>query len=91
MYNTSEKDLAEIELFDLENRYKQLKRNAQEIIIKSRAYDDLYRDELKTKFDLDDKEIEAHIFGYSHNHLSRVLSKFNLDIRNEFKGNVKEP
>lgn len=87
----SEKDLAEIELFDLENRYKQLKRNAQEIIIKSRAYDDLYRDELKTKFDLDDKEIEAYIFGYSHNHLSRVLSKFNLDIRNEFKGNVKEP
>ena len=48
-------------------------------------------DELKTKFDLDDEEIEAYIFGYSDNHLSRVLSKFNLDIRNEFKGNVKEP
>ena len=32
----------QVKLFDLENRYKKLKRNAQEIIIKSKAYDEIY-------------------------------------------------
>lgn len=81
----TESDLAEIDLFDLENRYKQLKRNVQELIIKSKAYDNLYQDELKEKFELDDGEIKAYIFGYTNDHLNRVLSKFNLDIMEEFK------
>ena len=84
----TESDLAEIELFDLEKRYKQLKQNVQEIIIKSKAYDYLYQNELKTKFELDDREIKAYIFGYTDDHLNRVLSKFNLDIMQEFSGEI---
>lgn len=86
-YEATEEDLEEIKLFDLENRYKQLKQNAQEIIIKSRAYDSLYQNQLKKEFELDDEEIRSYIFGYTDNHLNRVLSKFNLDIMNEFINN----
>ena len=81
----TESDLAEIKLFDLENRYKQLKQNVQEIIIKSKAYDEIYQNELSTKFNLNDGEIKAYIFGYTDDHLNRVLSKLNLDIMNEFE------
>ena len=81
----TESDLAEIKLFDLESRYKQLKQNVQEIIIKSRAYDEIYQKELSAKFNLNADEIKAYIFGYTDDHLNRVLSKFNLDIMNEFE------
>ncbi len=78
-------DREEIRIFDLENRHKQLKRNAQEIIVKSRAYDGLYEEMLKTQFQLTEDEIRAHIFGFTENHLNRILSKFNMDIMNEFR------
>lgn len=78
-------DKEEIELFDLENRYKQLKQNVQEIIIKSKAYDGIYRKQLREEFSLSDDELDAYIFGYDESHLNRVLSKFNLDIMNEFR------
>ena len=40
---------------------------------------------LKAEFNFSDEELESYIFGYSENHLNRVLSKFNADILNEFK------
>lgn len=86
-YELTEEDLEEIQLFDLENRYKNLKKNVQEIIIKSRAYDCLYQEQLKEKFGLEEEEIKSYIFGYTDNHLNRVLSKFNLDIMKEFINN----
>lgn len=85
----TEEDKEEIELFDLANRYKQLKQNVQEIIIKSRAYDGMYKNLLKESFELTDDELKAYIFGYTENHLNRVLSKFNLDIMNEFSSSDK--
>ena len=85
----TEEDKEEIELFDLANRYKQLKQNVQEIIIKSRAYDGMYKKLLKESFELTDDELKAYIFGYTENHLNRVLSKFNLDIMNEFSSSDK--
>lgn len=78
-------DKEEIKLFDLENRYKQLKHNVQEIIIKSKAYDSIYIKQLQMEFSLSDDELDSYIFGYDENHLNRVLSKFNLDIMNEFR------
>lgn len=78
-------DKEEVELFDLKNRYKQLKHNAQEIIIKSKAYDMVYEKELKKKFELSNDELRSYIFGYTENHLNRILSKFNLDMMNEFR------
>ena len=78
----------EIELFYLKERYKQLKQNAQEIIVKTKAYDAIYQSELKNKFQLSDEELESFIFGYTENHLNRVLSKFNLDIMEEFKNEL---
>lgn len=85
-------DKEEIEVFDLDNRYQQLKQNVQEIIIKSKAYDERYQKNLKEQFQFNDEELESYIFGYTENHLNRALSKFNLDIMNEFrnKGNCKE-
>lgn len=83
-FGLSSEDVAEIELFDLEKRYQQLKRNVQEIIIKSKAYDEIYMQQLQEKFNLSGEEINQYIFGYTDNHLDRVLSKFNQDIRNEF-------
>ena len=85
----SKEDKEEIELFDLKNRYKQLKQNAQEIIIKSKAYDGIYQKQLQEEFSLSNDELNSYIFGYTENHLDRVLSKFNLDIMNEFK-NTKD-
>ena len=85
----TQEDKEEIRLFDLEDRYRQLKRNAQEIIIKSKAYDTIYKQQLKNEFGLSDDEIMEYIFGYTNNHLNRVLSKFNLDILDEFK-NLEE-
>ncbi len=85
----TKEDKEEIELFDLKNRYKQLKQNAQEIIIKSKAYDGIYQKQLQEEFSLSNDELNSYIFGYSENHLNRVLSKFNLDIMNEFK-NTKD-
>ncbi len=73
-------DLDEIKTFDLENRYKQLKQNVQEIIFKTKAYDIIYQDKLQEKFGLNEKEIMSYIFGYTDNHLDRALSKFNFDI-----------
>lgn len=81
----SNEDREEIELFDLKNRYKQLKRNAQEIIVKSKAYDQIYEKSLKEGFDLSADELRAYVFGYAENHLDRTLSKFNMDIMNEFR------
>lgn len=83
--NLLREDKEEIELFDLENRYKQLKQNVQEIIIKSKAYDNIYRKQLQEEFLLSDDELDAYIFGYDENNLTRVLSKFNSDIMNEFR------
>lgn len=82
-------DKEEVKLFDLENRYKKLKRNAQEIIIKSKAYDEIYRNQLQEDFSLNNEELDAYIFGYDEKHLNRILSKFNMDIMNEFKNNEK--
>lgn len=82
----TEEDKEEIRLFDLENRYKQLKQNAQEIIIKSKAYDLIYQEQLMEKFELSEEELSSYIFGYTDNHLNRILSKFNLDMANEFRG-----
>ncbi len=81
----SSQDKEEIELFDLKNRYKQLKRNVQEIIVKSKAYDQIYEKSLKEGFDLSADELRAYVFGYAENHLDRTLSKFNMDIMNEFR------
>lgn len=81
----TKEDKEEIELFDLRNRYQQLKHNAQEIIIKTKAYDGIYQKQLQKKFSLSNDELNSYIFGYNENHLNRVLSKFNLDIMNEFK------
>lgn len=81
--STEDKD--EIELFDLENRYKQLKQNVQEIIIKARAYDSIYQQRLKDEFGFSNEELDAYIFGYTENHSNRILSKFNMDIMDEFK------
>lgn len=81
----TKEDEEEIELFDLENRYKELKQNAQEIIIKSKAYEEIYIKYLQEKFSLSESELDAYIFGYNENHLDRSLSKFNLDIMNEFR------
>ena len=82
-------DKKEVELFDLKNRYRQLKRNVQEIIIKSKAYDQIYEKILKDEFELSDNELRAYVFGFTENHLDRVLSKFNKDIMDEFN-NRKE-
>lgn len=81
----SGEDKEEIELFDLKNRYKQLKRNVQEIIIKSKAYDQIYEKILKEGFDLSAEELRSYVFGYAENHLDRTLSKFNMDVMNEFR------
>lgn len=81
----SNEDKEEIELFDLKNRHKQLKRNVQEIIVKSKAYDQIYEKLLKEGFDLSADELRAYVFGYAENHLDRTLSKFNMDIMNEFR------
>lgn len=81
----SEEDREEIELFDLDNRYKQLKQNVQEIIVKAKAYDDLYIKQLQQEFSFNSEELNSYIFGYDENNLNRVLSKFNFDIMNEFK------
>lgn len=81
----SDEDKEEIELFDLKSRYKQLKRNVQEIIVKSRAYDQIYEKSLKDGFGLSADELRAYVFGYAENHLDRTLSKFNMDIMNEFR------
>ncbi len=81
----NDKDKREIELFDLKNRHRDLKRNVQEIIIKSKAYDRIYEQVLKEGFEMSDGEIRSYIFGYGENHSDRVLSKFNMDIMNEFR------
>ena len=82
----SQEELEEIKLFELENRYQFLKRNVQEIIVKSKAYDQLYQEQLKKMFGLENEEIKECIFGYTEDHLNCVLSKFNKDIMNEFRG-----
>lgn len=83
----SNEDREEIELFDLKNRYKQLKSNAQEIIVKSKAYDQIYEKSLKEGFglSLSADELRAYVFGYVENHLDWTLSKFNMDIMNELR------
>lgn len=68
----------------MKNRYSQLKRNAQEIIIKSKAYDKIYEKVLNDGFGLSDSELKAYVFGFTENHLDRILSKFNQDIMDEF-------
>lgn len=82
--NLTEEEKNELELFKIEDRYKALVRNAQEIIIKAKSYDVKYRNLLKDKFGIDEETIKQRIFGYNENHLNRVLSKFNEDIMNEF-------
>lgn len=59
------------------------------IIIKSKAYDEIYRNQLQEDFSLNNEELDAYIFGYDEKHLNRILSKFNMDIMNEFKNNEK--
>lgn len=81
----SEYDKDEVKIFKLEERYKQLKRYVQEIILKANAYDIKYQELLIEKFDINDKDLEAYIFGYTEKHMDRVLSKFNFDIMNEFR------
>ena len=85
--NLSETDNNEIELFELEDRYNNLKRNAQEIIIKAKAYDVQYKKFLEDKFDIDGEELEKYIFGYTDEHIDRELSRFNRDIMEEFSKN----
>lgn len=85
--NLSETDNNEIELFELEDRYNNLKRNAQEIIIKAKAYDIQYKRFLEDKFDIDGEELEKYIFGYTDEHIDRELSRFNRDIMEEFSKN----
>ncbi len=82
----TQEDKEEIRLFDLEHRYQQLKQNVQEIIIKSKAYDAVYQKQLESEFGFSREELDAYIFGYTDNHLNRVLSKFNLDMVKEFMG-----
>lgn len=83
--NLSETDNNEIELFELEDRYNNLKRNTQEIIIKAKAYDIQYKRFLEDKFDIDGEELEKYIFGYTDEHIDRELSRFNRDIMEEFR------
>lgn len=78
--NLSEMDSNEIDLFELEDRYNNLKRNAQEIIIKAKAYDNQYKRFLEDKFDIDGEELEKYIFGYTDEHINRELSRFNRNI-----------
>lgn len=82
--NLSEMDSNEIDLFELEDRYNNLKRNAQEIIIKAKAYDNQYKRFLEDKFDIDGEELEKYIFGYTDEHINRELSRFNRNIMEEF-------
>ena len=82
--NLSETDNNEMDLFELEDRYNNLKRNAQEIII-SKAYDNQYKRFLEDKFDIDGEELEKYIFGYTDEHIDRELSRFNRDIMEEFR------
>ena len=44
---------------------------------------------LQEDFSLNNEELDAYIFGYDEKHLNRILSKFNMDIMNEFKNNEK--
>ena len=83
--NLSDTDNNEIELFELEDRYNNLKRNAQEIIIKAKAYDIQYKRFLEDKFDIDGEELEKYIFEYTDEHIDRELSRFNRDIMEEFR------
>lgn len=85
--NILETDNNEIDLFELEDRYNNLKRNAQEIIIKAKAYDVQYKKFLEDQFDIDGDELEKYIFGYTDEHIDRELSRFNKDIMEEFKEN----
>lgn len=83
--NILETDNNEMDLFELEERYNNLKRNAQEIIIKAKAYDIQYKKFLEDKFDIDGEELEKYIFGYTDKHIDRELSRFNRDIMKEFR------
>ena len=69
----------------MEERYNNLKRNAQEIIIKAKAYDIQYRKLLEDKFFIEANDLEKYIFGYTDEHTDRELSRFNRDIMEEFK------
>lgn len=83
--NILETDNNEMDLFELEERYNNLKRNAQEIIIKAKAYDIQYKKFLEDKFDIDGEELEKYIFGYTDKHIDRELSRFNRDIMKKFR------
>lgn len=86
--NLKEEEINEIDLFNLEERYKKLKMNVKEIILKSQAYDPTYNKKISSMLgNISDKEINQFIYGYTDNHLERNLSKFNQDMMNEFKNN----
>lgn len=46
-------------------------------------YDNDYKTEITFRTEFDDESLKAAIFGYTDDHLNRVLSKFNLDIMNQ--------
>ena len=83
----SDEDFNEIDLFHLEKRYEQSKNYAQEIILKSMAYDPIYNEKISKMFNENPEEkLNQYLYGYRDDHLKRSFSKFNQDIINEFKG-----
>lgn len=83
----SDEDLNEIDLLHLNERYKQSEDYAQEIILKSMAYDPIYTEKISKMFNESSEEkLNQYLYGYRDNHLKRSFSKFNQDIMNEFKG-----
>lgn len=79
-------DFNEIDLFHLEKRYEQSKDYAQEIILKSMAYDSIYNEKISKMFNENpEKKLDQYLYGYRDDHLKRSFSKFNQDIMNEFK------
>lgn len=80
----SKSDQNEIDMFNLEERYKNLKKQAREIIIKSRIYNSIYEDLLFKEFSISPSDIENSMFGLSEKANDRIMSKFNKDIFDEF-------
>lgn len=85
---TSEDENEIKEVFQLEARYKVLKEEARDIIKKSQAYSGRYLQALEAAWEnmgITEEEMKEIIFGYSKDHLTKPLSKFNFDIMNEFE------
>lgn len=80
----SNADISEIKTFCLEDRYSSLKSLVKDIIIKSRAYENIYLDNLIEKYDISHDEIKQALFDYDEDEHEKIFSRFNKDIAEEF-------